>query len=121
LFGGAYSFTYTPLSPTYSAEVLDNHTRAKGMALKIVCNNIVNLYNTFVTAVALEAISWKYYILFVVLNLIYAGAWYVFGVETGGRTLEELQEVFDAPFPPTASKKKGTGVPRSTDQLEDMS
>jgi hypothetical protein len=55
LFGGAYSFTCeyldcvycvtdisdTPLSPTYSAECLDNHTRAKGMALKIVCNNIV--------------------------------------------------------------------------------
>jgi hypothetical protein len=110
----------TPLSPTYSAEVLDNHTRAKGMALKIVCNNIVNLYNTFVTAVALEAISWKYYILFVVLNLIYAGAWYVFGVETGGRTLEELQEVFNAKWPPTASRKRVTGVQRTSDQMEEL-
>jgi len=106
LFGGAYSFVYTPLSPTYSAECLDNHTRAKGMALKIVCNNIVNMYNTFVTAVALEAISWKYYILFVALNLVYAGAWYVFGVETGGRTLEELNEVFESKWPPTASRQK---------------
>jgi hypothetical protein len=66
----------------------------------------VNMYNTFVTAVALEAISWRYYILFVVLNLVYAGAWYVFGVETGGRTLEELNEVFESKWPPTASRQK---------------
>ncbi len=41
-----HSFVYTPLSPTYSAEVLDNHMRAKGMGVKIIANNIVNLYNT---------------------------------------------------------------------------
>lgn len=64
------------------------------------------MYNTFVTAVALEAIFWKYYILFVVLNLVYAGAWYVFGVETGGRTLEELNEVFENKWPPRASRQK---------------
>lgn len=90
------------------------------MALKIVCNNIVNLYNTFVTAVALEAISWRYYILFVVLNVVYAGAWYVFGVETGGRTLEELDEVFDAKWPPTASRKKGADVTRPSEQVEEL-
>lgn len=68
------------------------------------------MYNTFVTAVALEAISWKYYILFVALNLVYAGAWYVFGVETGGRTLEELNEVFESKWPPTASRQKSSSV-----------
>ena len=76
------------------------------------------MYNTFVTAVALEAISWKYYILFVALNLIYAGAWYTFGVETGGRTLEELNDVFDAKWPPTASRKK-TGARRTSEQVQE--
>lgn len=33
LFGCAYSFVYTPLTPTYCAEVLSNPTRAKGMGV----------------------------------------------------------------------------------------
>jgi MFS family permease len=33
LFGCAYSFVYTPLTATYCAEVLANHTRAKGMGI----------------------------------------------------------------------------------------
>lgn len=75
------------------------------------------MYNTFVTAVALEAISWKYYILFVVLNLVYAGAWYVLGVETGGRTLEELNEVFESKWPPTASRQKSGSARRQSEGL----
>jgi hypothetical protein len=75
------------------------------------------MYNTFVTAVALEAISWKYYILFVVLNLVYAGAWYVFGVETGGRTLEEMNEVFENKWPPTASRQKSGSARRESEGM----
>lgn len=33
LFGCAYSFVYTPLTPTYCAEVLSNPMRAKGMGI----------------------------------------------------------------------------------------
>jgi hypothetical protein len=79
------------------------------------------MYNTFVTAIALEAISWKYYLLFVALNLVYAGAWYIFGVETGGRTLEELDEVFSAKWPPTASRKKIGTAARESGQVEEFS
>lgn len=32
-------------------------------------SNCANLYNTYVTAVALQAISWRYYLVFVGLNL----------------------------------------------------
>ena len=32
--------------------------------------------------------------------------WFLFGVETRGRTLEELDEVFDAPWPAMASARK---------------
>jgi hypothetical protein len=93
------------------------------MGIHIVLNNTANFYNTYVTAVALDAISWKYYLLFVALNLLYgestgqlkphfelmmlaAVLWYFFGVETRGRTLEELQSVFAARWPPKASLQK---------------
>ncbi|KAL7930260.1 general substrate transporter [Trichoderma chlorosporum] len=106
LFGCAYSFVYTPLTATYCAEVLANPTRAKGMGVHVIFSNCANLYNTYVTAVALEAINWRYYLIFVGLNLIYAFCWFFFGVETRGRTLEELDEVFNAKWPPRAALQK---------------
>lgn len=37
----------------------------------VIMSNLANFYNTFVTAIALENIQWKYYILFVCLNVVY--------------------------------------------------
>ncbi|PHH91576.1 hypothetical protein CDD83_11112 [Cordyceps sp. RAO-2017] len=110
LFGCAYSFVYTPLTATYCAEVLDNPTRAKGMGVHVILSNCANLYNSYVTAIALEAIDWRYYLIFVGLNLLYGALWYIFGVETRGRTLEEMDEVFNARFPPRAALQKTTVV-----------
>ncbi|EME87943.1 uncharacterized protein MYCFIDRAFT_48194 [Pseudocercospora fijiensis CIRAD86] len=122
LFGCVYSFVYTPLTATYCAEALDNHTRATGMGIHIIMNNTANFYNTYVTAVALKAIAWKYYLVFVALNVLYGVFWFFFGVETKGRTLEELQEVFDAKWPPRAALEKKKMVKADDghlDKLED--
>ncbi|KAE8537664.1 hypothetical protein D1P53_005720 [Cryptococcus gattii VGV] len=119
LFGCAYSFVYTPLTATYCAEVLANHTRAKGMGVHVIMSNCANLYNTFVTAIALEAIGWKYYLVFVALNLIYAVVWFILGVETRGRTLEELDSVFNAKWPPKEALKKATLV-KAEGRLEEL-
>ncbi|WWC64363.1 uncharacterized protein I303_106973 [Kwoniella dejecticola CBS 10117] len=120
LFGCAYSFIYTPLTATYCAEVLANHTRAKGMGVHVIMSNCANLYNTYVTAIALDSIGWKYYLLFVALNLFYAFMWFTFGVETRGRTLEELDAVFDAKWPPKAALSKSTMLRREDGQLEGL-
>ncbi|RDA84475.1 hypothetical protein CP532_0080 [Ophiocordyceps camponoti-leonardi (nom. inval.)] len=106
LFGFVYSFVYTPLSSTYCAEVLTNPTRAKGMGVHVLLSNVANLYNAYVTAIAFEAIDWRYYLVFVGLNIMYGIIWYAFGVETRGRTLEELDTVFDAKYPPRAALQK---------------
>lgn len=72
----------------------------------VIFSNTANLYNTYVTAIALDSIDWRYYLIFVGLNLVYAVCWFFFGVETRGRTLEELDEVFNAKWPPRAALKK---------------
>ncbi|EQL02224.1 hexose transport- protein [Ophiocordyceps sinensis CO18] len=111
LFGCAYSFVYTPLTATYCAEVLANPTRAKGMGVHVILSNCANLYNSYVTAIALDALDWRYYLIFVGLNMVYGVVWYLIGVETRGRTLEEMDAVFDAKFPPRAALEK-TSLPR---------
>ncbi|CAJ2504594.1 Uu.00g119880.m01.CDS01 [Anthostomella pinea] len=120
LFGVAYSFVYTPLTATYCAEVQNNHTRAKGMGVHVIMSNCANLYNTYVTAIALEAVGWKYYFVFVGLNLVYAIVWFFLGVETHGRTLEELNAVFDSKWPPKAALAKTIMVKREDGQLHSL-
>lgn len=71
----------------------------------VILSNCANLYNSYVTAVALEALYWRYYVVFVGLNIMYGALWYIFGVETRGRTLEEIDAVFDAKFPPRTTAK----------------
>ncbi|KAL2213005.1 hexose transport protein [Sarocladium strictum] len=120
LFGAVYSFVYTPLTATYCAEVLDTTNRAKGMGVHVILSNCANLYNTYVTAIALEAIDWHYYLIFVGLNIIYSAVWFVFGVETRGRTLEELDDVFSAKWPPRAALQKSVMVKRNDGHLEGL-
>lgn len=117
-------------------------------------NNTANFYNTYVTAIALKSIAWKYYLVFVALNLTYGTLtyttqtytsqtslpslsrqtflslidcvffvvvgiiWYFIGVETKGRTLEELKEVFEAPWPPKAALRKEKMVRKGDGRLD---
>ncbi|CEJ82447.1 Putative Hexose transport-related protein [[Torrubiella] hemipterigena] len=120
LFGCAYSFVYTPLTATYCAEVLATPTRAKGMGIHVIISNIANLYNTFVTSIALDSIDWRYYLIFVGLNIIYSALWYFLGVETRGRTLEEMDKVFDAKFPPRAALQKTTMLRGDNGQMQGL-
>ncbi|EIM81448.1 general substrate transporter [Stereum hirsutum FP-91666 SS1] len=105
LFGVAYSFTYTPLQALYCAEVMNNDTRARGMGIHILISNIAGFINTFANSVGLGKLGWKYYFVFVAWNLVACGLWYFFCVETRGRTLEELEDVFNQPWPAWSSKR----------------
>ncbi|THU85454.1 general substrate transporter [Dendrothele bispora CBS 962.96] len=106
LFGIAYSFTYTPLQALYCAEVMKQDMRAKGMAVHILISNCAGFINTFANSVGLKNLGWKYYFVFVGWNLCASVLWFFFCVETRGRTLEELEEVFNAPYPARASAQK---------------
>jgi len=59
--------------------------------------NLLGFVNTFATPVALKNIRYNYVFIFVALDVIESVIWYFFAVETVGRTLEELAEVFEAP------------------------
>ena len=69
---------------------------------------------------AVEATGWHYYLVFVGLNLVYAVVWFLFGVETRGRTLEELDAVFEAKFPPRAALRKTVMVKKGGGHLEGL-
>ncbi|KAK7447379.1 hypothetical protein VKT23_014089 [Stygiomarasmius scandens] len=118
LFGIAYSFTYTPLQALYCAEVMKQDMRAKGMAVHILISNCAGFINTFANSVGLKNLGWKYYFVFVGWNICASILWFFFCVETRGRTLEELEEVFNAPWPARASAQKTKVVLKEAEDVK---
>ena len=65
--------------------------------MHILISNCAGFINTFANSVGLERWGYKYYFVFVVWNVCASALWFLFGVETRGRTLEELDYVFSVP------------------------
>lgn len=53
-----------------------------------------------------SVVQWKFYFLYIAWDIFQAAFIYLFYVETKNRTLEELNEIFSAPFPKKASLQK---------------
>ncbi|KAJ2919200.1 hypothetical protein MD484_g1231, partial [Candolleomyces efflorescens] len=94
LFMVIFSFGWTPMQALYPAEVLSYQARAKGLAFLGVVTQLASLINTFGMPVALEAIRWKVYLIFMCWDFFEVVVIYLFVVETKGFTLEEIVEIF---------------------------
>ncbi|KAL0059860.1 hypothetical protein AAF712_013342 [Marasmius tenuissimus] len=95
LFGFVYSLAYTPLQALYPTECLAYNARAKGMAMYSLAVSCAGLVGQYAGPIALQNISWKYYIVYVCWDLFECVMIWFFAVETKGRTLEELDEIFE--------------------------
>ncbi|KAL6893387.1 general substrate transporter [Trichoderma evansii] len=106
IFGAVYSVGITPLQALYPVEVLSFEQRAKGMAFSSFATNAAGLLNQFAWPVSMKNIGWKTYIVFTIWDAFQAAIVYFYLPETKGRTLEELDEIFDDPNPVKASTAK---------------
>ncbi|KAA1473302.1 general substrate transporter [Dentipellis sp. KUC8613] len=118
LFGIVYAFTYTPLQSLYPAECLETTTRAKGVSAKIFIISCTSFINLFCTPIAYGRIGWKYVLVYVGWDAFETVIWYFFCVETQGRTLEELDEIFSSQYPVKASKQKRKVVITETGEVK---
>ncbi|KAG9695772.1 putative sugar transporter, partial [Aureobasidium melanogenum] len=106
MFGAVFSFCITPLQALYPVEVLSFEMRAKGMAFSSLAVNAGGLLNQFAWPVSLKNIGWKTYIIFIIWCVAQTVIiWYWFP-ETRNRTLEELDDIFEAPKPVKKSLEK---------------
>ncbi|KAH8643849.1 hypothetical protein IG631_01313 [Alternaria alternata] len=108
LFNAVFAFGITPLQALYPVEVLSFEMRAKGMAFSNLSLTTAMLINQFAYPIALEKIGWRLYIVFACWCPIQAFVVWLFIPETKNRTLEEIDDIFNAPNPRNASliKKK---------------
>lgn len=106
LFGICFAWGFTPLQTLYAVECLENRTRAKGSGLNFLFLNIAMVVNTYGISVGIEKIGWKLYLVYIGWICVEIAIIYFFFVETAGKTLEELKEVFEAKNPVKASTQK---------------
>ncbi|KAF9066623.1 general substrate transporter [Rhodocollybia butyracea] len=88
-----YDIAYTPMLVTYTLEILPYNIRAKGFANFTVYLTLI--FNQFANPVAIEALGWRYYLVycgFLIVELVFVVSCIV---ETKGRTLEETAVLFD--------------------------
>jgi H+/Cl- antiporter ClcA len=78
-------------------EVVPYSLRAKASMLYQLTGNLAGIYNSFANPVAMDAIAWKYYIVWCVVIFVHFTVIYFFFPETKGRGLEEVAEIFDGP------------------------
>ncbi|KAH6621712.1 sugar transporter [Boeremia exigua] len=95
LYYGFYDIAFTPLIVSYPAEIWPYHLRARGIALTQLSTYLSLFFNIFVNPIALDAIAWKYYLVFVGILVIVNITVYFFYPETAGHSLEEMAIVFD--------------------------
>ncbi|KAI1437064.1 putative MFS lactose permease [Xylaria sp. CBS 124048] len=119
LFNIVFSFTYTPLQAVIPCEALETTTRAKGLAASAALVNIVGFINQFAGPIGLQNIQYKYIYVFVGWDIVEAVFWYFFGVESQGRTLEQLEWVYKQPNPVKASQKVDKVVLRADGKVSE--
>lgn len=106
IFGAVYSIGFTPLQALYPVEVLSFEMRAKGMGFSGVAVAAALLLNQFAWPVSMDKIGWRTYIIFTIWCGVQSVVIFFWIPETKGRTLEELDEIFNSSNPVKASLKK---------------
>lgn len=112
LFYGAAGIAWPGLTVSYTVEILPFNIRAKGLTLCFVFTSLSGIFNQYVNPIGIEALGWKFYIVYVVVLVLECLAIYFLYVETRGpvcakarteskrelttkQTLEEIAILFD--------------------------
>lgn len=90
-----YDIALTPLVVSYPIEIWPYQLRAKGLALVQMTSLGFTFFNTFVNPIALDAIQWKYYFVFLAILIVMVFCVWFGYPETRGLTLENVAWIFD--------------------------
>ncbi|KAF2712668.1 high affinity glucose transporter [Pleomassaria siparia CBS 279.74] len=97
LFVATFATTWGPVSWTYPSEIFPAKVRAKAVSLATASNWTWNMALAFGVPPLLWSINWKMYMIFATFNGLALIHMYFAAPETKGRTLEEMDLVFEIP------------------------
>ncbi|OAL39647.1 hypothetical protein AYO20_01044 [Fonsecaea nubica] len=97
LFLVGYSVIFNSFTFTYIPEILPTPVRAALGGFITAWGSAFVILLVQVTPMAIEHISWKYFMIFVICTAIFAVVFYWYFPETANKTLEEVEELFGDP------------------------
>lgn len=103
-----FAVTWGPTSWTYVSEIYPSEIRAKAVSLATAFNWASNCILAFATPPLLQNINWKIYMLFAAFNGLAFIHMFLTMPETKGKTLEEMDDVFERGLPPWMAGPKGS-------------
>ncbi|KAI1372172.1 putative hexose carrier protein [Hypoxylon crocopeplum] len=95
LFQGFYSVAWTPLLYLYPPEVFSYSIRANGLAFSTLALNLLACVFVFIMPIGINNIGWRMYMVNGSWDIVIAVLIAVFWVETKGKTLEEIDALFE--------------------------
>lgn len=95
IFYAFYDLAFTPLIVSYTVEILPYSLRAKGFNIFNIAISLSLIFNQYVNPIALDALAWKYYIVYCCWLAFEFVFCYIFIVETKNLSLEETAAIFD--------------------------
>lgn len=95
VYFAGYDIALTPLLTAYPCEIWPFRLRSRGLMVAWMSCIVAVIFNTFVNPIAMDAIGWKYYIIYVCLLISWFGITFFWYPETRGLSLEDVALRFD--------------------------
>ncbi|KAL8871250.1 MAG: hypothetical protein Q9174_002880 [Haloplaca sp. 1 TL-2023] len=112
LFVSTFAVTWGPTSWTYASEIFPTGIRAKAVSLATASNWAWNCALAFAVPTLFVEINWKMYVVFAAFNGCAAAQVWFSVRETKGKTLEEMDEVFESGMPAWRGVSRGSRLDR---------
>ena len=94
LYSGCYALFFNSTVWVIAAEIFPQHLRGNGNAFAVFSMSVTNIWLSQVTPLAFTAITWKFYFVFIALNLVAFVVYRVWLPETNQLSLEEIAGAF---------------------------
>jgi MFS family permease len=94
LYLDCFTLGILPVSWSYSAEIQPLRVRNKATAVGVFAHWMSNFVVVMVTPIGLDAIQGHYFWVWAIVCASFVPLTYFFGVETSGRTLEQIDDMF---------------------------
>lgn len=89
-----FSAVMNAFGPLYASEIMPTEIRAAGVASGYLTFNAIGVMITQVTPIAIEKITWRYFLIFLIMDCIFLIIAYFFYPETKNMVLERVGEAF---------------------------